>query len=102
MRIVYLCRINFSKTIIGRALRRFELYNKIKDRFFEEYRISLGWANRNKVFYIIRPFGETQGLMSIHNYVLWKIRYALDHDYIPVVDLKHYANMYLNPERGGG
>lgn len=101
MRMLYLCRVNFNKTILGRAVRRFKIYHIVKDRLFEEHRVVCGLRNRDKTFYLIRPFGETQGLMSIHNYVLWKIRYALEHGYIPVVDLKHYANMYLAPEMGG-
>lgn len=62
---------------------------------YAEHRRIYGLRNRDKTFYIICPSTATQGLMSIHNYVLWKIRFAIERGYIPVVDYKNYANMYL-------
>ncbi len=56
----------------------------------------LGFRNKNIVFYIIRPEAAEPGLMSIHNYVLHKISYAVEKGYIPIVDYQNYKNMYLD------
>ncbi|MCM1182298.1 MAG: hypothetical protein NC337_02865 [Roseburia sp.] len=74
---------------------------KYQEYLYKEHKRVYGFRNRDKVFYVICPSASTQGLFSIHNYVLWKIRYAIDKGYIPVVDYQNYANMYLEPELVG-
>lgn len=72
-----------------------------QEYLYKEHKRTYGFRNRDKVFYVICPSASSQGLFSIHNYVLWKVRYAIDHGYIPVVDYQNYANMYLEPQLVG-
>ena len=67
----------------------------------KEHKRIYGFKNKEKTFYVICPYGSTQGLMSIHNYVLWKIRYAIEKGYIPVVDYKNFSNAYLESDLVG-
>lgn len=92
---------NYCKIIVNRLKRYSRLY-----RYYVRYRTSehkrcFGNKNPNQTFYLIRPSSDRAGLMSIHNYVAWKIRYALEQGYIPVVDYKNYPNMYLEKNEIG-
>lgn len=80
---------------IAKGSKRYQEYR------YKQHKRIYGLRNKDKIFYIICPSASSQGLMSIHNYVLWKIKYALEHGYIPVVDYKHYSNMYLENDLVG-
>ena len=51
-----------------------------------------------KTYYIIRRFHTEVGLFS--NYIIFAghIRYALANGWLPVIDMKHYPNAYLEPQ----
>ncbi len=85
-------------TTICSIVRGSKMY---QEYLYKEHKRTYGFRNRDKVFYVICPSASSQGLFSIHNYVLWKVRYAIDHGYIPVVDYQNYANMYLEPQLVG-
>lgn len=57
-------------------------------------KICLGSKNADKTFYVIGWNDEGGGLFWIVNKVCMHIAYALDHGYIPVVDLKNYITQY--------
>lgn len=48
-----------------------------------------------KTFFIIRRDYSNVGLLSAYITNAGYIKYAIDHGYIPVVDMKHYKNCYL-------
>lgn len=55
----------------------------------------MSWKqNADKTFYVIGWNDEGGGLFWIVNKVCMHIAYALDHGYIPVVDLKNYITQY--------
>ena len=57
-------------------------------------KVCLGSQNADKTFYVIGWNDEGGGLFWIVNKVCMHIAYALDHGYIPVVDLKNYNTQY--------
>ena len=57
-------------------------------------KVCLGSKNADKTFYVIGWNDEGGGLFWIVNKVCMHIAYALDHGYIPVVDLKNYITQY--------
>lgn len=92
---------NYWEIIINRVKRYSKLYRYYVEYKTSEHKKSFGNQNPNQIFYLIRPSSDRAGLMSIHNYVAWKIRYALEQGYIPVVDYKNYPNMYLEKDEIG-
>lgn len=89
--------MNIAKVIWRYWLK---IYRGIRN---DEIHLCCGTKNRDIIFYVIRPSSSAQrvGLMSIHNYVLRKIEYALEHKYIPVIDYKHYKCLYSDPKMRG-
>ena len=55
---------------------------------------SFGEKNKDLVFYVIRPRGITEGILSCYLNVIQEVKYARDHNYIPVVDYQNYENQY--------
>ncbi len=51
-----------------------------------------------KTYYIIRRRDQLVGLFS--NYIVFagQIRFALQNGWLPVIDMKNYPNMYLDPK----
>ena len=74
--------------------------NKIKARlcidFWTEHEIHCGRRNADKVFYVIRRNDRSCGLFSYYIYVLGHIKYALSRNWIPIIDMQHYMNPYLD------
>lgn len=70
MRILYLFHENVDKEIWNKKLKQFKVYRQIHGWLSGEHRLICGFRNKDKVFYIIRPCNTTQGLVSMHNYVL--------------------------------
>lgn len=66
---------------------------------WREQKRCYGPKNKDKTFYIIRFANFNIGLGSILNSVAYEIDYALKKNWIPVVDLKNHANMYLEKEK---
>lgn len=56
-------------------------------------------SNLEKKYYIINYPFETSGLFCICIYIIYYSLYALNHGYIPVVDLKHNNNQYFKDNR---
>lgn len=75
----------------------YEEYNKFKWR---ERKISLGYENPDKVFYIIR-FRFMGGLFGLMNYYIPQIEYAINKGYIPIIDMMNMKNMYLAQDKIG-
>ena len=46
---------------------------------------SFGEKNKDLVFYVIRPRGITEGILSCYLKVIQEVKYARDHNYIPDV-----------------
>jgi hypothetical protein len=61
-----------------------------------EVRTSYGAENPGKIFYVIGVPRDTMGLISLILGTLGHILYAVDHGYIPVVDLQNYNSQYLD------
>ena len=66
----------------------------------EQY-VSYGSENPDKTFYVIGKNNMIAGAWSLINTVMMHIAYALDHGYIPVVDMKNFTNQYVKPEEQG-
>lgn len=75
-----------------------DLYTRYKWR---ERKVSYGSENPDKVFYVIRRAGSKVGLFSLVMTTLGYIRYALEHGYIPVVDMCNDDNTYMQEDRKG-
>lgn len=70
------------------------IYNKYLLFKGRQRKVCLGSKNADKTFYVIGWNDEGGGLFWIVNKVCMHIAYALDHGYIPVVDLKNYITQY--------
>lgn len=51
-----------------------------------------------KIYIVARTF-KIEGLFAIVNSVINHCEYAYDNGYIPIVDMKHYANQYFKDGR---
>lgn len=76
-------------------------YKKYKAYERGEHRKRFGKKNEELTFYLIRSSGNAPGLMSLYNYVVKHIQYALNNNYIPIIDFKYFSNMYLYPSQIG-
>lgn len=93
------------KNILRKKLFKY-MNNEMIDKFYKIYyrlryhnqlckKCSFGEKNIEKIFYIIRPRTDcTEGLMSLFMNVSKNIFYALENDYIPVIDFKNYRTQY--------
>lgn len=81
------------------------LYEKViecRDRFiWREHKVFKGKDNADKVFYVIRRKPGNDGLFSYVNTSLGLINYALGKGYIPVIDMCHTPNTYLEDDLVG-
>lgn len=73
-------------------------YTEIKWR---ERHIRLGKENPDKIFYVIRRATCKVGLFSHVMTNIGHIKYAIDHDYIPVIDMQNNGNTYLEESELG-
>ena len=74
------------------------LYVRIKWR---EKRKILGKDNPDKIFFVVRRATCKVGLFSYVMTNMGLVKYALEHDYIPVIDMQGNANTYLEKEEVG-
>lgn len=75
-----------------------DAYTKYKWR---ERKVSYGEENPDKTFYVVRRAGSKVGLFSLVMTSLGYMRYALEHRYIPVIDMCNEDNTYMQPDRRG-
>jgi hypothetical protein len=89
-----------SKQGIGCFFRVLWKTAKIFSKYYQthEVRKSYGKDFPDKVFYIIGVDEGWCGLWAIITHQLTHIAYAVDHGYIPVVDLQNYFNQYLGED----
>jgi hypothetical protein len=57
--------------------------------------VSYGKENRDKKFYVIGRDLKREGLFSIVGVNLGHIIFAIRHNFIPVIDMQNYQNIYL-------
>ena len=82
---------HFPTPLIKLILTFYEPYKRYK---MPERRVSFGKLNPDKVFYVIRFYNPSAGLLALYVYVLGYMKYAIDHGYIPVIDMKNYHTVY--------
>jgi len=63
--------------------------------------VSFGELHPDKTFFLIRINNHGLGLLGVYNCVLGYLRIAEKFNYIPIVDLKNYANGYLYKDEIG-
>ena len=67
----------------------------------ENNKVSFGELNADKTFFLIVCDSETAGLFSHYKFAITNIMYALDKNYIPVIDMQSKKNAYLKNEKVG-
>ena len=68
----------------------------------KELKASFGNANPDITFYVIRDPSRMAGLFSVHHYVVKHIKDAVEREMIPIVDTKHYPNLYYTNQESIG
>ncbi len=71
------------------------IWSFLTGKTLNEFTINGGNKYPDKVFFIIRRDYSKVGLFSMYNTNAGYIKYALDKGYIPVIDMQHYDNCYL-------
>lgn len=78
------------------------LYKKRYEKSILEKIEKYSKEEKESTYYIIScEKMPMQGLFGYVSLVLPMIRYALNHNYVPIVDMKNYANSYLEEEEIG-
>lgn len=76
----------------------FKLCQRLNDFIFhrnsKEQKKCFGKMNPDKTFYVIRCMGKEAGLLCLYFDVLKKIIYAIDKNFIPIIDYKNYPSQY--------
>mgnify|MGYP007121848652 CR=1 FL=1 len=94
---IYRKHLDFFNHDVYRTIRKIPLVRKIcrKLQWREKKLFFTGGQQKDKVFYVVRidPMREV-GVFAYYRYVLGKVRYALEKEYIPVVDMQNYSNVY--------
>ena len=78
-----------------------EVKQKIKNIYWNEHRKFLICNKRYPKIYYIRIRDNKLGLFGIVCQVISHCKYADSKGYVPVVDLKHYPNQYLDKKKLG-
>lgn len=68
---------------------------QLNEKKYQEKKVSFGNENPEKIFYVIRWI-DGGGLFSYVINALGHIKYAIQNNYIPVIDMMNYSNPYLN------
>ena len=100
--------VSIYRHIIPETIRR-KYSEKMRDRRIEQAnleemeRCSFGELNKDKTFYVIRVETDQQwGLFSTYMAVASSAKYAIEHGWIPVVNLKdYYLSIMQNEENKG-
>ncbi len=90
--------------IKGKVLR-YSAFSKFRDALLKirygyknnEIHRRYGKKNPDVTFYVIRNNTVEAGWGSILNYICLHLKYAVDNDYAPVVDMMNYHNAYEEP-----
>lgn len=69
-------------------------YRFLKRKREKERKISRGNLHSDKTFYVIRRPSPGAGLFSNYHYVLGHLIYALERNYIPIVDMENYKTFF--------
>jgi len=77
------------RMIIPKILRNYISVLRSKER-----KIRKGYEHRDKTFYVIRA-NYNCGLMATLDSILMHIRYAVERNFIPIVDMQNYPNCHL-------
>lgn len=72
-----------------------------KEIDWSEHRKSFGNLHPDKTFYVIRRRNGHVGINSQFNTGMGHVRYAINHGWIPVIDMQNYPNEYLEPLEKG-
>lgn len=81
-----------------------KLWNKVRvkdylsDIKWKEHHIAYGFRDNKNTYYLIRRRSKNVGLFSYVLTALGHIKYAEEHNYVPVVDMLHYESPYLDKE----
>lgn len=79
--------------------------DNIKERNYEKYWgehcVHNGKEHADKTFYIIRRREVYTGMFSDFLIYVYKVKRALDHGYIPIIDMQTSENMYLSKDQIG-
>ena len=81
---------------LTKVLRR--LYSIFKAIKMGEKKCSFGNRNIDKTFYVIRLFPPASGILSNYIFILGYIQKALDHGWVPIVDMLNYKTQYSTSE----
>ena len=93
---------NFLKHILYKLPRPFidafySIYNFFKYYDFREKTVNYGDLNVDKKFYLIRPRVDcVEGLMSLLLNVAKQMNFAINHNYLPIVDFENYKTQYYD------
>lgn len=94
-----------KKQIITKWLERMPFFNYIYSFYLEikgrQRKISLGTDNPDKTFYLIGYDDNGGGLFWLANKAAMHIAYAIEHNYIPVIDYKNHLTQYTPKEELG-
>ncbi|WP_417009137.1 hypothetical protein [Bacteroides congonensis] len=80
----------------AQILKKLNLYIFHYDQRY--HKESFGDLNPDKIFYVIRPSSEAEGLLSLFFTVIRNVQYAELHGMIPVVDFENYKTQYSRNE----
>ena len=72
----------------------------LTDNDWSEHYVKRGDPSK-PTYYIIRRKWRAGGIFAYFNSVAGQIRYALSNDWIPVVDMQNYQNVFFQPEELG-
>lgn len=79
----------------------YKIYYRARYPSSMQKKCSFGELNPDKYFYVIRPRTDgTEGLMSLFMNVIKNIYYAIDNNYIPIIDFKNYSTQYSDKING--
>ncbi len=88
--------------LIKKMFQRCAFLNKCYIQYkWQQRKVSYGRENPDKVFYVIRRATCKVGLFSFVMTNLGHIKFAIDHGYIPVIDMQNNANTYLEKNEIG-
>lgn len=91
----YLRKMMFSKMSESQIELFYKVYYHLRYRNEMGKRLKGGNKNDDKIFYVIRPRTDCiEGLLSLFWNVIRNIDYAIENDYIPIIDFQNYKTQY--------
>ena len=88
----------FPYSVVKILLFFYEKYKRIR---MPEKKCSFGELYPDRTFYVIRFYPPGTGYLALYVYILGYMKYAYENGWIPVIDLKHYQNMYNDFNESG-